>query len=138
MTDDYHANLDQARRIHKGTVFGALLREWREARPELDAGRIARGWWAYQGRQARPFVAYTRFHPNRLTVAVIAGRGQGTKRMPVICDALDRLALEKRLTLRFESVTHEGLKGYLYRRGYRNSDGNPASYPDLDFDPARP
>ena len=138
MDDDYSANLSSAKRVHMGTLNSALQREWKEAQPALALGDAFECWWAYNGRQVRPFVACTVFEPGRLTVSVIAGQGQGTGRMKAICDAMDRLAFEERLTLRFESVYNDGLHGHLLRRGYRYSTSTPSSTPDLIYDPWRP
>jgi hypothetical protein len=135
---DYEINLPMAIRTHKGTVFQAFNREMRETRTQVQQSGIGRNWWAYEGRQAGAFVAYTRFQPRRLTIAVIAGKAEKEGRMPIICTAAERLAYEAELTLRFESILHYGLRDCLLARGYRYADGNPSSYPDLIFNPRQP
>lgn len=141
MTDDisdYEANLPFARQVHKGRLSTALKREQEAVREEMEQTGIGRRWWAYQGREVRPFVAYTRFQPHRLVIAVIAGDRAHTGRMTKICAALERHAFEAGISLRFEAVFNKGLEGFLRARGYRSADPNVFTGPDLIFDPRNP
>lgn len=135
---DYEANLPFARHIHKGRLSTAIRREHEAVRAEMERSGMGRRWWAYQGREVRPFVAYTRFQPGRLTIAVIAGDRAHTGRMSKICPVLEQYAYEAGLTLRFEAVFNKGLEGFLRVRGYRSADPNVFTGPDLIFDPRNP
>lgn len=138
MSSDYEANLPFARHIHKGRLSTAIRREHEAVRSEIEVTGTGRRWWAYQGRDVRPFVAYTRFQDRRLTIAVIAGDRAHTGRMTKICQALEHYAYSQELTLRFEAVFNKGLEGFLRARGYRSADPNVFTSPDLIFDPRNP
>jgi len=138
VTSDYEANLPCARYIHKGRLSTAIKREHEAVREDMERMGTGRRWWAYQGREVRPFVAYTRFQPQRLTIAVIAGDRAHTGRMTKVCEAFERYAYSQALTLRFEAVFNKGLEGFLRARGYRSADPNVFTGPDLIFDPRNP
>jgi hypothetical protein len=134
MSDEYDTHLPMSLISHRRRVIDALREEHASARPLIEQTGIHRRWWDYKGDEVPPFVAYTRWQPGRLTLAALYGKTTKGGRMPVLCEAMEDIAYEHHLSLRYEAISNPHLVRYLRRRDCVIAPGT-VLMPDMSWQP---